>query len=101
MCALPGSGGNLTFAIGESMGAIRLIPPDDEVAFPYEEALRRLAAFPGVTMRPKDFGPLIAAGAKVGWPTEMLEEHERLAERGLCFDFVQNQVPFLQGSLYE
>src|SRR5689334_10540510 len=83
------------------MSAIRMIPATDDGPFPYDQALKLLSTCPGLMMKSKNFAPLIAAGKRMGWSQEMIEEHERMEQGGLCFDFAQQQTPFLQGSLFE
>ena len=85
------------------MTACRLIPKTDEAPFPYDEATRLLLfEDSSMTFRPKDFGPLIAAGRKHGhWSAETIQKHEQMAERGRCFDFRSERPPYLEGTLFE
>lgn len=80
------------------MPAVRLVPIGDD-EFPYAEAKSRLEQ--DVTLTPKDFGPMIAAGRRMGWTAEMIRANEELARRGNCFDFVMGGEPSIRGSLYE
>ncbi len=81
------------------MPAVRLVPKGDRAAFPYDEAKQRLEEDANLT--PKDFGPMIDAGRRMGWTEVMIRAHEELAQRGKCFDFQMRVAPHLRGSLFE
>jgi hypothetical protein len=81
------------------VSAVQIIPIDANADFPYAAALLRLQKDADVI--PKDFGPLIAAARKTGWPEDMIEANEELARRGRCYDFTLKSEPFLTGSLFE
>jgi hypothetical protein len=85
------------------MAASRLIPKTEEAAFPYDQAMRLLFFEDSSMMfRPKDFGPLIAAGRQHGhWSVETIRDHEHMAEQGRCFEFRSERPPYLEGTLFE
>ena len=82
------------------MSAIRIVPRDDDSAFPYERALGELRTL-GVALVPKDFTAMLNAGRRMGWSEAMIRANEELAERGKCYDFQQTGPPHLRGSLFE
>lgn len=81
--------------------ALRLIPKTDDGPFPYEMARQLLLNLEGLVFTPKDFGPMLAAGRRMGWPDELIRANEDLARKGRCFDFAMTKAPFLRGSLFE
>ncbi len=83
------------------MGATRWIPDPEDSEFPSDAARIWLEERGGMSFTPVDFEALLARGRSVGWTGAMLAEHERMAERGRCFDFVQDEAPFLRGTLWE
>jgi hypothetical protein len=81
------------------MPAVRLIPKTDDAAFPYDEAKQRLEQ--DADLMPKDFGPMIEAGRRMGWTQAMIRANEELALYGKCFDFQMRVAPNLTGTLFE
>jgi hypothetical protein len=79
--------------------AIRIVPPSDEAPFPYEAARGILERLPGVTKSETDIPAIVAAGAKLGWPQDVIDEHWEWMRRGKCFDF--NVEDGVSGTLWE
>jgi hypothetical protein len=72
------------------MTAIRILPAtDDDLGppFPYDLALRRLKAIPGVTMSETDIPAIVAAGTRVGWPQSLVDWHWEAMRAGGVYDF--------------
>ena len=69
--------------------------------FPYEAVKAALLELPKMELSPVDFGRMIEAGKRLGWSKELLDGHEALRAGGRCFDFRQNEPPWLRGRLSE
>ena len=85
------------------MTAIRIIPATDDdrgPPFPYEVALRRLKAIPGVTMSETDIPAIVAAGTRVGWPQSLVDWHWESMRVGGVYDFVSPDDEGLSGTLW-
>lgn len=83
------------------MSATRLVPKTDTTEFPYQAAKDALLAMPAMKTQPVDFDRMMEVGKRIGWSREMLDAHEALKAGGRCFQFRQNQAPWLQGTLFE
>lgn len=85
------------------MPAYRLIPKQDDAEFPYDSALSLILGLSDADVRPKDFGPLIAAGRRMRWTEQMIRSHEDMAKRGKCFDFywTAEDDTKISGTLFE
>jgi hypothetical protein len=72
---------------GPSVSSIRIIPPTDEAAFPHQQARSFLERLPEVLRSDTDIPAIVAAGAKIGWPQAVIDQHWEWMRRGKCFDF--------------
>jgi hypothetical protein len=68
------------------MSAIRIVP-SGHAPFPYQKAKDLLERLPGVSKSQTDIPSIIAAGAKVGWPQALIDQHWEWMHSGKCFDF--------------
>jgi hypothetical protein len=69
------------------MAAVRIVPSDDDAAFPYAEALVSLQAMRGAVQEPTDIRSVIAAGKRSGSPEPLVDVHLEYMKNGRCFDF--------------
>jgi hypothetical protein len=84
---------------GEMTG-IRLIAREG-CEFPYKTVRAEMELISGMHFEPLDIPAIVAAGVRMGWPPEVIDEHWELMRRGRCFAFHQEEEPGLFGSLYE
>jgi hypothetical protein len=83
------------------LSGTRLVPVSEGRPFPYQAVRAALLELPAIECTALELGRMIEVGKRLGWSREQLDAHEELRRGGRCFNFRQNEPPWLRGTCWE